>query len=73
VREVYVYDGRAYDWVSCQACNELANAVWQWSNRDEGIDADDYAEWADGHIDHPEHGEAARAYLDRIRTREGGE
>ncbi|KSU80770.1 hypothetical protein AS032_08280 [Rhodococcus qingshengii] len=66
-RTTMVYDGRVYDWVQCQPCDAIRNSVWQWSNNDDGIDADDYSEWADEFQDHPTLGEAARAHLARLR------
>jgi len=66
-RSTYVYDGRVYDWVQCLPCQAVADLVWQWANGQDGIDADDYAEWADEFQEHPKHGEAARAHLARLR------
>ena len=66
-RESYVYDGRAYTWVSCADCAALMPEVWDWAGMpDEGVGPDEYAEWALDHRDDPTHGEAARAFL--IRT-----
>ncbi|MDE8648178.1 hypothetical protein PXH69_24735 [Rhodococcus qingshengii] len=67
VRSTMVYDGRIYDWVQCEPCRAITDLVWQWSNEQDGIDADHYAEWADEFQDHPKHGVAARAHLARLR------
>ena len=67
LRETYIYDGRVYDWVSCQECASLQMVVWDWAGRpDEGIGFDEYVEWAREAKGDPEHGEAARTYLARI-------
>lgn len=74
-RETYVYDGHVYDWKACAGCDPLSGLVWSWVNRyaDEGIDHDDYIEWAQEHRDDPTHGEAARALLARAgQPIEGG-
>ena len=67
VRETYVDDNRVYDWKVCDPCDAVSATVWRWVDRlsDEGIDRDDYIEWASEHRDHPQHGEAARALLSR--------
>lgn len=67
VRETYVYDNRVYDWKVCDPCDAVSVAVWLWVNRpaDEGVDRDDYIEWASEHRDDPKHGNAARALLSR--------
>lgn len=65
-RATLVYDGRVYDWVNCDPCESVFDAVWAWSNQyDEGIGEDDYEAWADEHEGHPKYGEAARSYLKR--------
>lgn len=66
-RTTMVYDGRVYDWVQCEPCQTITNLVWEWANGEDGIDADDYAEWADEFQDDPKHGVAARAHLARLR------
>lgn len=74
-RETYVYDGHVYDWKACAGCEPLNDVVWSWVSRyaDEGIDQDDYIEWARDHRDDPNHGEAARALLVRAgQPVEGG-
>ena len=71
-RQAYVYDGRAYTWVTCTDCQALVHDVWDWANRpwDEGIGPDAYLGWAEDHQDHPDCGDAARAYLARITPKE---
>lgn len=65
-RDTYVYDGTVYDWVQCDACRAIMNAVYDWSvDAEEGITAETYDEWATEHRDESTHGEAARAYLER--------
>lgn len=69
-RTTYAYDGVVYNWVQCQACKDLAPAIYDWSSAyaDEGITRDDYNEWAYDHKDADNaNGEAARDYLLRIR------
>lgn len=66
-RSTMVYDGRIYDRVQCEPCRTITDLVWQWANGQDGIDADDYAEWADEFQDDPTWGEAARAHLVRLR------
>lgn len=73
-RETYVFDGRVYDWVTCQPCADLALIVWDWamSPDDVGIGPDSYEDWARDVLagwESDEHAEAARAYL----TRRGGD
>lgn len=70
-RSTYVFDGHVYDWVQCAGCVAITSAVIHWLDgyRDDGIGADAYAEWAQEHADHTEHGEAARAYLSRLGPR----
>jgi len=66
-RETYVHDGSVYDWVSCTECAAINADVWDWCYQpDEGVGADEYAEWASEHPDDPR----ALAYLAR---RGGGE
>lgn len=73
VRETYVYDGRIYDWVSCDPCEKLTPLVWEWWYRpDEGVGADEFLDWAHEHVDDPKHCDAAQAYLERFRGSEGG-
>ena len=65
-RDTLVHDGHIYDWVSCKACDALTQIVWAWAYFDEdGVATDQFDEWATEHGDDPEHGKAARAYLDR--------
>lgn len=64
-RQTYVYDGRVYDWVSCQPCDEICGEVHSWSMSEEGVTAFDYYEWADEYRNDPCLGSAARAYLAR--------
>ena len=66
-RETYVYDGHVYDWLVCDPCEELTDLVWGWVAPfpDEGINRDDYIEWAREHRDDPKRGAAARALLIR--------
>ncbi len=73
-RETYVYDGRVYDWKVCAPCEPLTDIVWSWMGcyADEGIDRDDYIEWAQDHQADPTHGEAARALLARAGQSGGG-
>jgi len=67
-RSTNIYDDRLYDWVSCLACQALLLAVWDWAyGPDEGVDESSFAEWAQDHLDDPEHGGKARAYLERRR------
>lgn len=65
-RNTCVYDGRIYDWVSCDDCNAIAGLVYDyWGEPDEGIGEDSYVDWACEHENDPEHGPAARAFLAR--------
>lgn len=65
-RDTYVYDGRVYDWRTCDPCKVITGTVSAWWNgADEGITGETFAEWAHEHRDDAEHGEAARAYLAR--------
>lgn len=66
-RATYVYDGRVYDWVQCVECDKLVGIVYDWSGADEGVGLDEYVEWAEDHRDDETHGDAARAYLARLR------
>lgn len=69
VRTTYVYDGHLYDWVQCTECDQISGLVYNWSSDpDEGVGRDDFMEWAREHHDDPRHGEAARAYLARVRS-----
>lgn len=46
-REVYVYDGRIYTWVSCKDCAAISSDVYEWYGcPDEGVSADEFDEWA---------------------------
>lgn len=74
-RETYVYDGHVYDWKTCGGCEPLTDVVWSWVSRyaDEGIDQDDYIEWAQDHRADPVHGASARALLARSGDTEDGE
>jgi hypothetical protein len=76
LRETLIYDGRIYDWVTCDPCGELFAIVWKWADPygDEGINGEAFEEWASDHKDDPEHGEAARAFLKRaFPGRDGGD
>lgn len=65
-RATYAYDGRVYDWVQCTDCKQLADPVFGWTlDADCGIGAEDYLEWAREHVDDPNWGERAAAYLRR--------
>lgn len=65
-RSTNIYDDQLYDWVACMACDGIVATVWEWVGRpDEGISEDSFAEWARAHVDGPEHGERARAYITR--------
>lgn len=66
-RDTFLFDGYVYDWVSCAPCSDMYKVVRAWSNAfgDEGLNGEDYAEWASDHKDDPEHGETARAFLAR--------
>lgn len=67
-RSTYVYDGRVYDWVGCKPCDEIQDLVYSWwDSPEDGIGADEYVEWAWEFEDDPQHGEAARAFLERRR------
>ena len=66
-RATYIYDGRIYNWVQCVECDALGGIVYDWSGADEGVGLDEYVEWAEEHRDDGAHGEAARAYLVRLR------
>lgn len=67
VREALVYDGRAYTWVQCLPCNGLSASVWEWTGEpEEGVDRDDYYEWATVSLDDPDVGGRAAAYLRRL-------
>lgn len=66
VRCAYVYDCRAYTWVSCRECDAINAEVYSWAGQpDEGISADEFQGWAEEHQRDPVHGEPARAYLVR--------
>lgn len=67
-RATYVYDGMVYDWVSCEPCEAISMLVYDWwsDSGEEGVGFDEYRDWAYEHEDDPEHGEAARAYLQRL-------
>ncbi len=46
-RATNLYDGRAYDWIECDACEGLTSIVWDWAGQpDEGVVYDDFSEWA---------------------------
>lgn len=65
-RDSLAYDGHAYDWISCTDCDDLVSVVYRSCDYpDEGVNAEDYYEWAEAYADDPVHGEAARAYLAR--------
>lgn len=55
-----------YDWVQCDACRAIMNAVFDCSvDAEKGITAETYDERATEHEGDDTHGEAARAYLAR--------
>lgn len=64
-RQADSIDGTVYTFKACMPCREMFDEVWRdfgGPYRDEGIGADDYAEWArDNAASHP----WASAYLDR--------
>lgn len=65
-RQTYIFDGRVYDWIQCDACKPLLDTVWEWAGQpDEGVNEDTYLEWARDHEDDAKYGESARAYLAR--------
>ena len=65
-KDTYVYDSRVYDWICCGDCRDLTNTVWEWAYRpDEGVGEDTYLDWAREFENDPEHGESARAFLNR--------
>jgi hypothetical protein len=69
-RVTYAFDGTVYVWVQCEACRSLEPAITDWvQDYHEGISRDDYHEWAREH-EHDENpnGDAARAYLARVRV-----
>jgi hypothetical protein len=69
-RATLIYDGAIYDWVTCDDCDQLVSTVWRWVDpvHDEGVGRDEFLEWAEAHLDDPEHGDAARAFLARAVT-----
>lgn len=65
-RETLIYDGRIYDWLTCDGCEGLTYIVYEWAYcPDEGVGPEEYTEWAEENRDDPEYGKAARAYLAR--------
>ena len=75
-RETYVYDGHVYDWKVCEPCEPVTDLVWGWVAPfpEEGINFEDYVEWARDHRADPKHGEVARALLLRAgQPVEGGD
>lgn len=72
VREALVHDGRAYTWVQCAACGDIAAEVWEWCwAPDEGVDRDDYYAWATETLNDAEWGSQAAAYLLRLEANRG--
>lgn len=68
-RQTYLFDDRVYDWITCVECQPLTNIVWEWAGGpDEGVNEDDFLEWARDHEADPKHGEAAHSYLARHNT-----
>lgn len=57
-----------YNWIKCQPCTDIWDTVYAWVDPGwgEGLNGDDFAEWAAEHADDPEHGPAASAFLDRL-------
>ena len=67
-RQTNVYDGRIYDWVSCDPCEAIFQTIWDWAGRpDEGICSDTFFDWA---LDHRGESADARAYLSRVNWSE---
>lgn len=66
-RDTFVFDGYVYDWITCDPCNGMYGVVRAWSSAfgDEGLNGEDFIEWACDYKDDPEHGELARAFLVR--------
>lgn len=63
LRQTCVFDGRLYDWTTCQPCIEITPDVLAWcSYVDDGVDGEDYYGWAGDHPDNPK----AKAYLERV-------
>jgi hypothetical protein len=59
-------DDGPYVFKACELCNALTPIVLDWlADPYEGYGEDDFVEWANDYLDDPEHGEDARAYLDR--------
>lgn len=66
-RQTNIYDGRVYDWLTCQPCWPVYGAVDTWlggAYYDEGIGMDDAVEWARECTDDP----LAVAYLARAEA-----
>lgn len=68
-RDTYVFDGRIYDWVQCVLCAQISRTVFAWAiDAYDGIGQSEYTEWAQDHVDSPEHGPTARLYLNRLHA-----
>lgn len=65
-RDTYTYDGRIYDWPTCEPCEVITTLVFVWAGHpEEGVGADSYEGWAQDHQDDLTYGGVARAYLKR--------
>lgn len=68
-RDTLVYDGFVYDWLTCPACSAdgILTMAFDWSYRDEGIDAEVTHEWATETVIHgtPDEQRAAKNFLER--------
>lgn len=71
-RDTYTYDGSVYDWITCRACSQITQAVYEWNGRpDEGVGTECFVEWAGEYRDDLNHGESARAFLARLEADNG--
>lgn len=67
-RQTAVFDGRVYDWIACLPCESLLGDVSDWKGDDsEGVDGEDFYEWATAHQGNDE---SAAAYMTRYRLAE---
>lgn len=68
-RAVLLGDDGLYEFLDCQPCQAVGAKVIAWLfDPWEGYTEEDAAEWARDHLDDPEHGALADAYLTRIRV-----
>lgn len=66
-RDTYAFDGTVYDWVQCAPCAAMSPLIFAWAiDSDEGIGQGEYAEWAEDHLNDPDHGVTARLYMNRL-------